>query len=159
MTEIKYIKGDATNPIGDGRKILIHCCNNEGKWGAGFVLALSKKWKEPEVRYRKWAKGYIGNPKFELGNVQFVKVKDDIVVGNMIGQDGIGFKNGKPPIRYNAIERCLNEVAEVAKKYNASIHAPKFGSALAGGDWNKIEELIKKTLCDNDIDVTIYEFD
>ena len=27
MTIIKYIHGDATDPIGDGNKLLIHVCN------------------------------------------------------------------------------------------------------------------------------------
>lgn len=158
MKTIKYIKGDATSPIGEGNKIIIHCCNSVGAWGAGFVLALSKKWKEPEVQYRKWFRGYDGSKVFELGQVQFVKVEGDIIVANMIGQEGVGFNNGMPPIRYNAIDKCLKQVAEIAKKYNASIHGPRFGSALAGGKWEEIEKLIIENLCENDISVTIYDF-
>lgn len=43
MININYIKGDATQPIGENNKIIAHICNNEGKWGVGFVLAVSKK--------------------------------------------------------------------------------------------------------------------
>ena len=51
--EIKYIKGDATRPIGDGSKLILHICNDVGAWGSGFVVALSKRWKEPEQKYRE----------------------------------------------------------------------------------------------------------
>ena len=157
MIGIKYVKGDATNPIGNGNKIIIHCCNDCGKWGAGFVLALSKRWKEPEVQYRKWGNGYISRPPYLLGEVQFVNVEDDVVVANMIGQHGVGSVNGSVPIRYPAIAKCLGKVAEVAQRHGASIHAPRFGAGLAGGDWETIEALIVKILCDKDIQVTIYD--
>jgi O-acetyl-ADP-ribose deacetylase (regulator of RNase III) len=48
MQEIKYIKGDATNPVSEGEKIICHICNDIGRWGKGFVLAISRRWKEPE---------------------------------------------------------------------------------------------------------------
>lgn len=50
--DIKYIIGDATEPQGEGNKIIVHCCNNIGGWGAGFVLSLSKKWLEPGSKER-----------------------------------------------------------------------------------------------------------
>ncbi len=50
---INYVKGDATSPIGDGVKLIVHVCNDIGAWGAGFVLALSKKWITPEKQYKR----------------------------------------------------------------------------------------------------------
>jgi hypothetical protein len=44
---ISYLKGDATNPLGQGTKAIAHICNSTGSWGKGFVLALSKRWKKP----------------------------------------------------------------------------------------------------------------
>jgi hypothetical protein len=40
---IAYHVGDATMPVGDGPKILVHICNNIGAWGRGFVVALSRR--------------------------------------------------------------------------------------------------------------------
>jgi O-acetyl-ADP-ribose deacetylase (regulator of RNase III) len=166
MKEYKLIKGDVTKPIGEGDKIIIHCCNNcvPGVMGAGVALAIRKKWPIVYDYYREWSleKSCLFNSnKYVLGNVGFVKVEDNIAVGNMLGQDGIGFTftNGIPPIRYDAIDRALFKVAEVAKSDKASVHIPfLMGSALAGGDWSEIEKLIVKNLCANDIDVTIYDF-
>ena len=42
MTEINYLKGDATQPHSQGTKIIVHVCNDLGGWGKGFVLAISK---------------------------------------------------------------------------------------------------------------------
>ena len=153
MSEIKHIKGDATKPIGDGNKIIIHCCNDVNAWGAGFVVALSRRWKEPERQYRQWGRN---KKNFKLGNVQFVKVEDDIVVCNMIGQRDIRKTDGLPPIRYGAIGKCLEKVKEAALKNKASIHCPLFGAGLSGGTWSKIEALLQEILADNGVSVTVY---
>ena len=157
MKNIKYIKGDATKPIGEGLKIIVHCCNNEGKWGAGFVLALSKKWKSPEEKYRSWSKGWTAIPPFKLGEVLFVKVEKDIFVANMVGQDGVGIKNGISPIRYDAINECLKKISDGCLEAKASVHCPRFGAGLAGGKWGEIEKLIIKNLSEKDVQVTVYD--
>ncbi len=54
--DIQYIKGDATKPISDGNKIIVHICNDIGGWGKGFVMAITKRWTEPENKYRGWFK-------------------------------------------------------------------------------------------------------
>ena len=100
---INYLEGDATQPIGDGPKIICHICNDIGGWGKGFVVAISKRWKEPEAEYRRWHKE-DGDQPFELGEVQFVKAEDSLWVGNLIGQHGIRRKGGEPPVRYEAID-------------------------------------------------------
>lgn len=150
MSKIKYVKGDATRPIGDGNKIIVHVCNDIGGWGAGFVLALSRRWDAPEKAYRSLSKEDL-----KLGNVQLVRVEEDIVVANMIGQHLCWAENGKPPIRYNAIAKALKEVNEHAVANNATIHCPRFGAGLAGGDWNMIEKIIRDAVT---VDVTVYDF-
>ena len=48
--KIKYVVGDATSPQVEENTpfIIVHVCNNKNRWGAGFVKALSSKWKQPE---------------------------------------------------------------------------------------------------------------
>ena len=53
---IHYCIGDATYPNGIGNMIIPHICNDIGGWGAGFVLAISKRWKLPEQKYYEWYK-------------------------------------------------------------------------------------------------------
>ena len=73
MNAITYLKGDATCPQAKGKKLVCHVCN-DGGWGRGFVLSLSRRWEEPEAEYRAWyATGRKGG--FALGAVQFVRVE------------------------------------------------------------------------------------
>ena len=155
---ICYVKGDATRPDANGNCIIIHCCNDLGYWNAGFVKALSKRWPQPERAYRQWAKGDQAPP-FALGNVQFVPVATALWVANIIGQSGIAKDRFSypPPIRYEAIRKGLHTVCAFALDHNASIHMPRMGAGLAGGDWQLIAEIVHTELCSNGISVTVYD--
>ncbi|KOY87028.1 Appr-1-p processing protein [bacterium 336/3] len=158
MLQINYIKGDATSPQAKGIKIIAHICNNIGGWGKGFVVAISKRWEEPEEAYRKWHRDRASND-FKLGSIQIVQVEEYIYVANMIGQQGIKTGSNGVPIRYEAVEECLEKLAEKALELGASVHMPRIGCGLAGGKWEKIEPLIEKTLIANNISTTIYDFE
>lgn len=147
---IHYIKGDATQPRGDGKKIICHICNDKGRWGAGFVLAISKKWKEPEAMYRA-----ENVQDLKLGNVQLVEVEPGIMVANMIGQhDTNPGPNGEAPIRYGAVRAALASVNHMAYRIGATLHMPRIGCGLAGGKWEDIEKIIKEVAS---VDVYVYD--
>src|SRR5580698_469239 len=154
---IRYVEGDATDPGGGGRKIIVHICNDEGKWGKGFVLAVSRRWDAPERVYRDAFKGASAHP--ALGDVQFVSVSSDVTVANVIGQRGIQANaEGVPPVRYEAIRAGLEKVAVEARRTGASIHMPRIGCGLAGGEWAKIEPIVLETLTAKDVGVTVYDY-
>lgn len=153
--KITYIKGDATYPSTNPPAIIVHICNDIGAWGKGFVMAISQKWKEPEIQYRAW---HASQDNFLLGEVQFVKVESDIWVANIIGQHKIYHdKNGIPPIRYDAVVKGLDKVADFTQKVNGAVHMPRIGCGLAGGKWEEIEPLIIKTISNKEISVTVYD--
>ena len=139
---IKYIACDATKPIGEGNKIIVHVCNDSGGFGKGFVLSLTKRWDKPKKVYNK----YYKQKELNLGDIQIVKVEDDIIVINMIAQKGYINPNNKVPLQYSALEKCFLKVKEYAMITKSSIHGPKFGSGLSGGDWSKIELMINNPL-------------
>lgn len=173
---INYLVGDACEPQGEGPKIIAHVCNDIGGWGRGFVLSLSRKWPQPERVYRRWYRYQenmvidpelsaqtIGIP-LKLGEVVFVYVHDakdptqSTHVANMIGQHGVMVQDGIPPIRYDALERCLEHVATVAQRLNASVHMPRIGCGLAGGKWTEIEPIIDRALVRKGIPTYVYDF-
>ncbi len=152
---INYIKGDATAPAQSGNKIIVHICNDIGGWGKGFVMAISKRWKQPELQYRAW---YKSQENFDLGQVQFVQVEENLWVANLIGQHKINKdEQGNPPIRYDAVLEGLQKVSDFAKAQNASVHMPRIGCGLAGGTWDQIEPLIIFAIVDKAITVTVYD--
>ena len=155
MKEIIYLKGDATVPKAEGHKVIAHICNDEGSWGAGFVMALSKKWKEPEREYRAWIK----SKEAKLGKIQLIKVEDEIVVANMIAQESFVSIINPVAVRYNFLRKCLEELTEAVKGNDVSVHMPRIGCGIAGGKWEKIEPIIQDTLCEKDIQVYVYDFE
>jgi O-acetyl-ADP-ribose deacetylase (regulator of RNase III) len=158
MASIRYLRGDATCPQAKGVKLICHVCNDIGGWGKGFVLALSRRWDQPEAEYRAWhAQGRAGG--FALGAVQFVQVEPYIWVANMLGQRGTKRGSSGPPIRYDALASCLALVGAKAIELAASVHMPRIGCGLAGGDWAEVEPLIEEHLCGRGVAVTVYDFE
>lgn len=165
---ISYLKGDATCPQVKGTGLIIHICNTEGGWGAGFVVAISKRWKRPEAMYRRWyherqpiqdfEPGQIVQTSghFKLGQTQLVMVAPGLAVVNMIAQQGMRTGSKGPPIRYDALAECLGRVNGYAESYKASVHCPRIGCGLAGGDWSCVEPILQDALKERD--VYVYDF-
>lgn len=159
---IQYKIGDATAPIGEGNKLIVHCCNDIGAWGAGFVIALSRRWLTPQQEYTKWCQGIQAKCEFTtlnpmvLGEIQIVNVEPQLYVCNLIGQHGVGCWNGIP-LRYEAIAQGLRKVASVCLEQQMSVHMPRIGAGLAGGDWRKIAQIIQEELVDKGVEVIVYD--
>lgn len=156
MGEIEYVRGDATLPRGKGRRVIAHVCNDRGGWGKGFVLALSRRWPQPEAAYRAWYRARASND-FALGAVQLVQVESYLWVANMVGQHGTRTGSQGPPVRYDAIDTALAALAEQILALKASAHLPRIGCGLAGGRWERMEPLIQRNLTERGIPVTVYD--
>jgi O-acetyl-ADP-ribose deacetylase (regulator of RNase III) len=155
---LRIVRGDATVPQARANRIIAHVCNDVGAWGKGFVLAISRRWPEPEREYRRWHRGRAAND-FGLGAVQLVAVSPSVWVANMVAQHGLRRTGLGPPIRYDAVERCLHVVADHATRLEASVHMPRIGCGLAGGKWEEIKPIIVRTLCGRSIATTVYDYD
>ncbi|MBT8457309.1 MAG: macro domain-containing protein [Rhodobacteraceae bacterium] len=153
MASITYLTGDATAPK-LRPAVIAHVCNDIGGWGAGFVLAISKRWKAPEADYRAW---YKSGKDFALGRTRLVMVDDDLWVANMIAQHGIRRRAGVPPIRYDALREALSELHAQAPR-EASVHMPRIGCGLAGGTWDEVGPIVEETLVAQGRDVVVYDF-
>ena len=153
------VKGDATLPIRSGNpnelRVIIHICNDINKWGKGFVISLSNRYyMAKEVYHQSIPLNQI------LGSISSVLVSDSedkndinggkILIVNMIAQHGIAARYGIPPIRYDALEQCLNNLMlllyEKYREYTISVHMPRIGCGLAGGKWLEVEVILRKTV-------------
>ena len=157
---IRYVHGDAADlPSGDRVvRAVLHICNDQGGWGKGFVLAISKRWPQPEEKYRRL---FHDGGQVALGRIQVVPVGDSVVVVNMIAQSGYRRNNGSPPISYEALDACLVTFCKradrlVAKGGRLEIHMPRIGCGLAGGRWEEVEPIIEKHL--GLFPVTVYDW-
>lgn len=163
---IKYLVGDATDPcVGGGLRVIPHIVNNKGGFGSGFVLSLNKRWKEPKEVYKKWYSKFKENDIEDekiLGLITIVPVasseENPLYVVNMCSQNGYKSAENPRPVSYSALIKCLHTLSiwlyeRSLDGYTTkiSIHMPKIGSGLGGGDFNIIEEIILGTIGEYDI--------
>jgi len=166
INKLIYKQGDviksSKESAQEGKHIIIpHVCNCKGKWGAGFVRAISNEWDKPEKDYKKFYNKFLQDKnaiddKKLLGKVGFSRVEKNIIIANMIAQTmykGI-------PLYYSALMVCMHKIMKFIKSNDNDmiIYAPKFGAGLAGGDWRFIEKLIQEIWIENEIDVTIFNY-
>ncbi|MCA1806667.1 MAG: hypothetical protein LC687_02215, partial [Actinobacteria bacterium] len=108
MAELTILEGNVLDVLPPLNKIIIipHCVNDEQKMGAGIALQIKNRW--PHV-YQL----YHDNPATKiLGNLQTVKIDENLYIANMTGQHGVGHdQTGRPPIRYQALEQAMEKLA------------------------------------------------
>jgi Predicted phosphatase homologous to the C-terminal domain of histone macroH2A1 len=114
--------------------IIIHGCNCRGVMGGGVAKALRDKFPEIYGPYKNMCD--VGKERL-LGSVQFVKINDDLTIGNMFTQVDLGY--GGKFASVEAIRSCLETVAQYGAEYTNSepltIHTPLIGALRGGLDW------------------------
>lgn len=135
----------------NGSSVIVpHVCNNINSFGAGFAAAVSDHYPIVKENYHLLGSSFLKN---NLGYVQFIEVFKDsqyehkLIFANMIAQNGTIHKQNPRPLNYLYLTKCMQSVAKYINQQfdsenRVQIHAPKFGSGLAGGNWSFIEELI-----------------
>jgi hypothetical protein len=151
---VLHLRGSATEPRGEGRRLLIHVVNDRTpRWGGGFALQVRRKWPSVQRDFIDWV---AEDPmRLQLGSVHIAEATADLAVASMIAQHGYG-PSARPRIRYQALETALAHVAELAVERDASVHGPRLGAGQAGGSWRVVEGLLEEVLCAQGIPVTIY---
>lgn len=153
---MEFAVGDATRPAGTGPRVIVHVCNDLGAWGRGFVVALSRRWPEPQQAYLAARVNDHAVP-LRLGQVQIVEVEPSLWVANMVAQRGLRSRANPVPLRYGALELCLRTVADFAVERGASVHMPRIGCGLAGGRWSLVEDCVRTALCEQGLQVVVYD--
>jgi O-acetyl-ADP-ribose deacetylase (regulator of RNase III) len=154
VPSITYLRGDATQPRGRDNKLLLQVVNDAAlTWGAGFSLAIRKKWPALQQGFRSWA---MEDRNLALGKIHVATIDDSLSLVSMVAQHGYG-PSPRPRIRYLSLQECLRQVANLAAKRGAVVHMPRIGCGLAGGSWNVVRELVDETLCANGIHVSVYD--
>jgi O-acetyl-ADP-ribose deacetylase (regulator of RNase III) len=153
---IEYLRGDALQPRKEGKKVVAHVVNDQTpRWGgSGFASFLKKKWPDVQEDFKIWAEANKND--FRLGAIRVSTHDPGISVISMVAQRGYG-PSEHPRIRYTALEKCLEKLADYAIEEGRSIHMPKIGTGYGGGNWDVIEELIDRKICSRGLPVLIYQ--
>ena len=143
--------------------IIPHVCNNVDLFGAGFAAAISKEYPDVKNNYHLLGKKLL---KEHPGYVQYIDVEYEkkynrrIIVANMIAQNGVYSPKNPRPLNYAYLVKSMVDIKTfILRNFNLEnpleIHTPKFGSGLAGGNWEFISCLIKDIW--NNIRVIVHE--
>lgn len=138
---------DCINNKKNGSTVVIpHVCNNIGLFDGGFSGEIETRFPEVAINFN------IGG-KIKIGNTQFITVmenqqtKHKLIIANMVAQNNVISNRNRRPLHYPSLIRCMYSVRDLLDSIQQAekkvrIHAPKFGSGLAGGNWNFISDLI-----------------
>lgn len=151
---INYVKGNLFDHIVGKKNIMVpHMANVFGSMGAGFALELAKKYPNSERLYREHCKQYrLDNYAYYSPQVLFTEESFGHVA-NMICQ--LRLSGSDRNFYYRDLGLCMDIVTDECINLDINnIFTVKFGSGLANGNWDFIEELIKE--CWNDFNVNIF---
>lgn len=155
---ITYLKGNVIaafmNHSGLQPVMLLHGCNCFNCMGGGIAKIIAKKFPKVEEADDHTISGDIN----KLGNCSIVEVGINKWIMNCYTQyemyNDKHKKNGTTPFSYLAWENILREIQKGLHP-EVTLYMPKIGAGLAGGDWNKIEALLKSHTANRQ--VYIYE--
>lgn len=135
--------------------VIAHGCNCFCTMGAGIAPQMAKAFGADlfpleQDRFR-------GNLN-KLGMIDYKDVELDtgtVTVVNAYTQYRTGFSNGKIPLDYEALTLCFRKMNRIFR--GKHIGLPQIGCGLAGGDWEKVRDIIKKEFTDCVIIIVIYK--
>jgi len=167
MENYKEINGDLVELALKGEfAVVTHGCNCFCTMGAGIAPQMAKAFSCDKFKQEQKLPRFIGNIN-KLGTIDFERKeiynKEDAVFHSLhVVNSYTQYHYGKnytndlsTPLDYEALTLCLRKINHVFKGNHIGL--PQIGCGLAGGDWNKVKEIIKKELKDCIITVVIYK--
>ncbi len=153
---LKFVQGSATVPESAGLRYILQIVNDHGQYVGKFADQVAKRWPSVGTNYRQWYRS--SNGKMALGSIQVIHVQSDICVINMVAAHGTDDDvDDNPPIRYDALNNCLDAVGKEVTYNSGSVHIPLLGSLdISGCQWEKAEPLVVEQLLKRGINVTVY---
>lgn len=142
MGSYKEVKGDLIVMAKNGDfDVIAHGCNCFCTMGAGIAVAMKNEFEAHQAPLENTH--YKGDVN-KMGQIDCFVPDDypDLTVVNAYTQFGYG--NPAGDLDYEALTLCMRKIS--SKFRNKHIGLPLIGAGLAGGDWVKIQKIIKDEL-------------
>ncbi len=155
---IEYRVGDIFDIRENNHVVIAHIVNNVGAFGAGFAKALAERLPHARTHYHANFSWY------HLGDVLMTPVWVPITghpatVAHLFAQDGLPSKDNPVPIKYLALARALDELAETMLECpdEYEVWMPRIGTGYARGKWDVIESMIETSLTERGVRVVVFD--
>ncbi len=147
---MKKKQGDLIQMAKNGEfDVILHGCNCMCEMGAGIAKAIRENFPEAYQEDQKTEPG----DRSKLGTCTYATCKvNDHQVDVVNAYTQFDYKKQKQDevlVDYEAVRSCLRWIKQ---NYSGQrIGLPKIGAGLAGGDWERISQIIDEELGDEDI--------
>lgn len=134
--------------------VIIHGCNCQHNMGGGIAAQIANQYPEAKAVDEEYSM-YHDKPEYMLGNATTVDVEDGFTIVNGYTQ----LYGGSGSLSYAAMELVFMKVA--AGFAGKRIGLPYIGCGIAGGDQEKIVDMIEKfaiKAAEDGTTVTLVEF-
>jgi O-acetyl-ADP-ribose deacetylase (regulator of RNase III) len=160
--ELREFSGDLFKSDCD---VICHQVNCKGVMGMGLNKAIRKRYPIVFEQYNNfvtnntfYVKGIPENSSEFLGLCQIVKIGDGKYIANLFGQEDYG-REQKQYTNYDALLCSLFALRRLVLFGGYNIKSIAFpcnlGCGFAGGDWNKVREMIISVFAALDVRVDI----
>lgn len=126
--------------------VITHGCNCQSIMSSGIAVPMNLHFDCSQFPMELQGKSIL-----KLGNIDYRKIGNLIVVNSYTqNYPSVALK----PLDYEALTLCMRKINSEFKGMHIGL--PKIGAGLAGGDWDRIKQIIQTELKDCEITVVIY---
>ncbi len=126
--------------------VMVHGCNCQGKYAAGFARLVRALYPAAYDSYVKCGQ----KTGYRLGRVDIAKIGESKFIVNGFTQRNYGRTPGVVYVEYRAVESVLTEAAQLAAKLDCPLLFPAIGCSLGGGDFDTITAIMHRATKDVD---------
>jgi len=155
---LKLVRGDLLKLAKQNKfDLIIHGCNCFHAMSGGIARAITTEWPEASLTDDLTPKG----DETKLGTYSSVDVRGRIILDSR--SINYEFKiinaytqfNPGTDVNYDAIRDALHNIHNDFPP-DVAIGIPRIGAGIAGGDWQKIENIIIEELPDRDVTIVAF---
>lgn len=135
-------------------KVIAHGVAANDPMNQGLAKSLHEKLPTMHKEFHRWC--HVQHP--EPGAVWMWKSEDDVIIVNLLTQDG-GYGHGGRPGKATLknVSHALRELKKIAKKEKfESIALPRLATGVGGLEWKDVQPLVNEQLGDIGIPVFVY---
>lgn len=131
--------------------IICHQCNTRGIFGGGLAYQIKSTYPNCELSAINHVRT-LRDKCDVVGTYDIYNVNDNQDICNCFTQ----LENFDTD--YLAINIVFRDILRYCKEFNKTIAVPyKYGSGIANGDWNKIEDIFKRLSDEYGVDISVYK--